>query len=619
MISLFGKLCLLAAMALALLQCFASLGIIFNNAYCKACVRPAAIAQLAFILAAFIFLICGFISNDFTLAYVAQNSHPSLPIIYRMCAAWGGHEGSILLWILLLNVWTNVYACVDKRLNAQCLTLSILGFLSFCFLCFLYFLSNPFTSANYHTPSDLNPLLQDPGFVIHPPFLYLGYVGFVVSFAITLAALINNSLDATWAHLVRLFALLATGFLSIGITLGSWWAYRVLGWGGFWFWDPVENASLLPWLTGIALIHVISVTLKKNIYFAWSALLSLIAFALSLIGTFLVRSGILVSVHAFASDPGRGNFLLLMIAGIIFSCSLIYLWRLKSLSRFVNEKLSTEQLLLFANSLLFFFIMLSIFLGTIYPLLIDFFAHTPISVGAPYFNLIMIPFLFLILIGIISALFIRLYAKNPQESRTKLISSICFTLVLIACIDYANQFSFGFNSLIILFLSGLILCLYSKKTFLLSRMGFAHLGFALFIIGIVLSHGLAKEKQIRMNIGDEINIGPYHFLFLDTRAIKGSNYHGIEAAFEVNKNGHHITNLYPEKRIYNVRDMVMSKVAIDAGIFRDLYIALGEPYSDTEWSLRIYYKPFIRFIWLGALMIALSCLSIFINPRKKYV
>jgi len=607
MISFIGPLSLLAALFFSLIQGIVPLaGWWKQNPYLIACARPAAWGQCFFIFLAYLFLTISFVTNDFTIAYVAANSHPSLPLMYRLTAVWGAHEGSILLWVFILNLWTLVFSLLPNRSQLMPLTIAILGIISTAFICFLFFTSSPFlTASGFSQGKDLNPLLQDPGFVFHPPMLYTGYVGFAVTFAITQAALIRHVFDAEWARLARQFAIAAWCFLTLGITLGSWWAYRVLGWGGFWFWDPVENASLLPWLTGTGLIHLLLLTEKRGAAKKWAVVLATCCFALSLTGTFLVRSGVLVSVHSFASDPARGIFLLGLLALLLTTSLILFLVRQPSTSVFSFPLLSREALL-FLNSAMLFIAALTVLLGTLYPLILDALDLGVISVGAPYFNAVMAPLTLILMLfmglaprsrwgsGSLSALW--------QSSWKKMLGSILLAIATL----WATSEGFHFAAFISLALSFWVLSSLSGSTRKLPGMSFAHAGFAILVIGIMLSSLLSQEKEVRLAPGNAAKVGPYQFFFIDTQGIQGPNYRGIRASFDVVKKDRHITNLYPEKRIYTVRDMVMTNVDIHPGLFRDLYIALGEPLEQNAWSVRIYYKPFIRFIWLGGVLMVLG-------------
>lgn len=620
MIRLFGEISLIFALILSLAQSVLPMwGHYRRNPYLLACARPCAFGQFAFIAMAYILLTIAFVTSDFSIAYVAENSHPSLPFIYRLTAVWGAHEGSILLWIFLLNIWTVVYSFIDED-SALPLVISILGIISFSFLCFLLLTSNPFLPAlEPLNGRDLNPLLQDPGFVIHPPMLYTGYVGFSVAFAITLAALLRGTLNSAWAEVTRRFALAAWCFLTFGIALGSWWAYRVLGWGGFWFWDPVENASLLPWLSGTALIHVLVLAEKRDTAKSWAALLAIISFSLSLLGTFLVRSGVLVSAHTFANDPARGVFLLLLLAILMTAALVIYVIQIPKVSSNAAapfSRFSKEMGLLFNSSLLIV-AMLTILLGTLYPLILDALHLGTISVGAPYFNMVMAPLVFIVMAAMGLFVLCRWQQQSAkqlwQQSWKKIFFSIISALVLlwyfVGYIDITAMLSLSLSFWIILSIFGSLR--------ILPGVSLAHIGFAIFVIGVMLSSALNQERQVRIQPGNAVSIGPYQFFFIDTQGTSGSNYRGIRASFEVLKNDHHVINMYPEKRIYTVREMVMTKVDIHPGIFRDLYIALGEPLDQNHWSVRIYYKPFIRWIWFGGMVMILG--GIFAILRRKDV
>lgn len=610
MLKFFGTVCLCSALGFALVQSILPmLGHFRRSQYLLATARPAALGQFFCVMAAYGLLTIAFVTSDFSIAYVGMNSHPLLPFMYRLTAVWGGHEGSILLWIVLINAWTVIFATLQKKSVLMPLTTAVLGIINLCFLLFLIFTSNPFLPAlQLLTGSDLNPLLQDPGFVIHPPMLYAGYVGFAVTFAITQAALIRGELNTEWAALTRRYALAAWCFLTFGIMLGSWWAYRVLGWGGFWFWDPVENASLLPWLSGTALIHVLLISEKRDAAIGWSALLALITFTLSLLGTFLVRSGVLISAHTFANDPSRGLFLLLLLAVILTASLAIYLarWKIMVAERGAPFQLLSRETGLLINSGLLIIAMLTILLGTIYPLIIDALHMDAISVGAPYFNMVMTPLVFVLMffmgIGPLCQ-----WQQQGGRALLKMMSkqalmSIAAAIALLWGMTGSLEFSATISLALSLWIVLSVISSYRVKP----GMVCAHLGFAILIIGILLSSLLSQEREVRLKPGNAVGIGPYQFFFIGTKGITGSNYRGIQAEFDVMKNDRHVTNMYPEKRIYLVRDMVMTKVDIHPGVFRDLYLALGEPLDDTSWSIRVYYKPFIRWIWAGSIVMIIG-------------
>lgn len=612
MTTLFGNITLVTALIFTIMQSILPMiGHYRRNHYLTAFARPAAIGQFVCVLTAYILLTMAFVQSDFSIAYVAANSHPALPLMYRLTAVWGAHEGSILLWILVINVWTMAFACSPLKDDRYPLTISILGFISLCFLCFLLLTSNPFTAATQLLQgADLNPLLQDPGFVIHPPMLYIGYVGFSTAFAITLAALIDNKLDTQWARITRNYAIAAWCFLTFGITLGSWWAYRVLGWGGFWFWDPVENASLLPWICGTALIHVLLLTEKRGSAKNWACILSLICFMLSVLGTFLVRSGVLVSAHTFASDPARGIFLLVLLAVLSVAALAIYISRIPLLvdrKPFPFSFLSRETSLLL-NSILLFIALITVLLGTLYPLILDALLLGSISVGAPYFNTVMFPIILIMMFAMGAGALCRWQEDTMKnlwrKMRNKLVISFLCAIALL-WMGTGHPFSTA--------LFGLTLCMWiivsvsDRQTYrLIPGMALAHTGFAVLIIGILLSSGLSQEREVRIKPGNAVTLGPYQFFFVTTEGVGGSNYRGIRGTFEVLKGSRHIVNMHPEKRIYLVRDMVMTTVDIHPGIFRDLYIALGEPLDDDYWSVRLYYKPFMRWVWTGGILMILG-------------
>ena len=606
MLGIFGSIFLWSALGFAIMQSVPTfIGYFRGNRYLLAAARPAAIAQCVFVAIAYILLTSAFVTSDFSIAYVGMNSHPLLPFMYRLTAVWGGHEGSILLWILLVNIWTVVFAALERKNILMPLTTAVLGIINIFFLLFFIFTSNPFLPAEQLlTGSDLNPLLQDPGFVIHPPMLYIGYVGFAVSFALTQAALIRGEVNQAWAAVTRRYALAAWCFLTFGIMLGSWWAYRVLGWGGFWFWDPVENASLLPWLAGTALIHVLIITKKNGAVKNWSVLLALISFALSLLGTFLVRSGVLVSAHTFANDPSRGLFLLLLLAIILTASLALYLSRLNVLTNkhAIPFQLLSRETGLLINSGLLIIAMLTILLGTVYPLIIDALHMDAISVGAPYFNMVMAPLVYLLM----AMMGIGPLCQWQQQKSFPLLIKIgkhaLISIIAALALMWGIASTFNPAAIISLALSIFVILGILHAFRLKAGMAFAHLGFAILIIGILLSSLLSQELEVKLKPGNAATLGPYQFFLVDITGVKNSNYRGVRAQFDVMKQSRHITSMYPEKRIYFVRDMVMTNVDIHPSIFRDLYIALGEPLDDDAWSVRLYYKPFIRWIWAGSII-----------------
>jgi cytochrome c-type biogenesis protein CcmF len=606
-------------MAIALLQCLLPLhGFWKKNVYTLALARPLAFLQGFVISNAFLLLISAFITNNFTLRYVAENSHPSLPFFYRLTAVWGAHEGSFLLWIFMLNFWTMAIGLKSKlwKQEMQALTLSLLGLMSFCFLVFLNFTSNPFQVALQAIPRDLNPLLQDPGFFIHPPMLYAGYVGFSATFAITMSWLITSSSASMkaaqfWASAVRPWVLAAWAFLTVGITLGSWWAYHVLGWGGFWFWDPVENASLLPWMAGAALLHLVIVVEKQGRFLDWGIILAILTFSLSVLGTFLVRSGVLISVHSFAHDPSRGLFLLLLLAFITGLALIIYLYnRPHPLSSTEPPQWLSREGILLIQSIFLFVAMATVLLGTLYPLIMEATGLGSLSIGPPYFNKVLLPLLITAML-IMGFAPISLWNHTPWKSAYVKRNGL---LSIILSITLTLFFTRSWDSMVILHLSLIFWVILSVSNLLLQNpsMFFAHLGFALVIMAIVLSTAFSREREVRMQEGEDVTLGPYAFHFTNVRGIQGPNFKSVRGDFVISYHQHMITHLHPEKRIYTVRDMVMTKADIYPAIFHDVYVSLGEPITENSWSVRLYYKPFIRWIWLGGFCMALGAfLSLF--------
>lgn len=594
-----GNLCLTFAMIAALTQaCLPFLGYYRNNPYLLAFARPAAYLQAIAVTAAYLYLSLAFLTNDFSLLYVANNSHPTLPWFYRLAAVWGGHEGSLLLWAVCLNAWTMLYAYKQKNTAQRQLTLATLGGLSTFFILLILFTANPFVTAN--TPvnaADLNPLLQDSGDFIHPPLLTLGYVGFSVTFALTFAALLTNTFNQAYAAKARQLALLAWCMLTLGILLGSWWAYRVLGWGGFWFWDPVENAALLPWLTGLAFIHCVLLMERKGIALELCALLALISFCLSLLGTFLVRSGLLISSHAFASDPTRGLCLLFFLSVVLFATLIVFIFKCPPSPVMRVFRFSRENALL-VNAGLLLIIMLTILLGTLYPLFLDALRLGKLSVGAPYFNSVLWP---LVCLALLSMAIGPLCPNDAALPRTKIYAllitagfSAGATFVFLQLTDTLAMRPFALLSLSLFVLFQL------KKTWRhLPAMTVAHLGFVILLLGIVLSSLFTTTQEAMLKPGEAMHLGPYQLFFVELREIKTPHSHRILGVFDVIKHEHTVAILTPEKRIYPVRQTIITQAAIDPGIFRDLYLVLGDPTDDDRFAVRLTYKPFIRWIGIG--------------------
>lgn len=583
---------------------------------------------LVFIALAYLILTFAFLTDNFSVTYVASNSSISLPWWYKFCAVWGGHEGSILLWVAVLAAWMSAVALLSRNLPDRITVrvLSVLGWISCGFLLFILFTSNPFERLLPNIPTngqDLNPLLQDIGFLLHPPVLYMGYVGFSVPFAMAIAALWSNRWDTDWAAWSRPWTLVAWCFLTIGITLGSWWAYRELGWGGWWFWDPVENASLMPWIVGTALLHSLLVTQKRNTFKAWTTLLAIIAFSLSLLGTFLVRSGVLTSVHAFAVDPSRGLFMLIFLMLVMSIALVLYGWRASHLKSNEGFSLLSRETFLMLNNVMLIAIMLTILLGTLYPLFIQALHLGKLSVGAPYFNqvfsLLMLPVLFIMGLGPLT--YWKSMIFTDLMDRTKL--AFLFSLVMGLLLPWLVFETFFPSTALGLFLSLwiIIATIISCRKKMHWGMFFAHIGIAISLAGIVVSSTYSVERNVIMSVGDSVNLNQYTVVFEKIIPLNGPNYEGITGLFDVTKNQEHIGLIRPEKRYYPVQKSVMTDAGIDATVFRDIYVALGEGFNHKgkqTWGVRLYYKPLIRWIWAGGFLILLGGILAAITQIRKY-
>ena len=611
-----------------------------GNAKLMALGRPLTWAMFLALSLSFGSLFYLFAVNDFSVQYVVNNSNSTLPLQYRLSAVWGSHEGSLLLWIWLLALWAVSVATFTRKMPEEAVArvLSVMGLISIGFMVFIIFSSNPFNRTFPDFPADgreLNPMLQDVGLIFHPPLLYMGYVGFSVAFAFAIASLMTGKLDTAWARWSRPWTMAAWVFLTLGIVLGSWWAYYELGWGGWWFWDPVENASLMPWLAGTALIHSLAVTEKRSTFKAWTVLLAILAFSLCLLGTFLVRSGILVSVHAFASDPTRGLYILAYLVFVIGGSLLLYAFqgtKIKSLDNY--QRYSRETLLLLNNVMLMAFLSV-VFLGTILPLIHKQIGLGSVSIGAPFFNqmflILMVPFAFILGIGPL--------VKWRRDEISAIRTPVMISLVMMIALGFGLPYLIGdritATSVMGMMMSAIIviLSLYEMHTraihrhsfltgiFKLSRshwgMVLAHLGVAMTVFGIAMSHNFSIEKDVRMREGDSVQILDYNFTFKGLKITDGANYQGGTADIEITRNGKPEATLHAEKRFYNVSKMGMTEAAIDWGFTRDLYAALGEQLDDGSWGLRLYYKPFIRWIWLGGLFMALGGLLCMLDKRYR--
>ncbi len=628
MIPELGLFALAIAACLALIQGVVPLwGAARGDARLMAVARPAAQGQFVFVAIAFGCLAYAFVANDFSVAYVAQNSNSLLPVQYRLAGVWGGHEGSILLWVLILALWTSAVTIASGHLPERMVArvIGIMGLISVGFLAFLLSVSNPFERL---LPAaldgrDLNPLLQDPGMVFHPPMLYMGYVGFSVAFAFAIAALLSGQLDAAWARWSRPWTTVAWIFLTLGIALGSYWAYYELGWGGWWFWDPVENASFMPWLVGTALMHSLAVTEKRGAFKSWTVLLAIFAFSLSLLGTFLVRSGVLTSVHAFATDPKRGIFILTFLALVIGTSLLLYAWRVPKVGLGGGFGLVSRETFLLTNNVLLAVAAASVMLGTLYPLFLDALGLGKISVGPPYFESVFVP-LMAPLVALIGA---GPYARWKQASVAELATRLKWVALASLAAALGLPFLMGaFTGMVALGLMLATWVILATVQLLVERvrasraaglagklrsvpraswgMTLAHVGIGVFIVGVTLVKGYEVERDVKMHPGETTEAAGYVFRFLGAQEVRGPNYIASRGTLEVTRGGRRIALLNPEKRAYTVSRMPMTEAAIDTGFTRDLYVSMGEPVGQDAWVVQVRVKPFVDWIWIGCLIMA---------------
>ena len=593
-----------------------------------------------FLSIAFACLVIVFLQDDFSVKVVAGNSNSLLPPIYKFSAVWGNHEGSLLLWVWILGAWSLAVAVASRGLPLVVLArvLSILGLIGVGFIAFSLFTSNPFERLLPGVAAegnDLNPLLQDPGLIIHPPLLYMGYVGLAVPFAFAVAALMGGRLDAAWAKWSRPWTNVAWAFLTLGIMLGSWWAYYELGWGGWWFWDPVENASFMPWLVGTALIHSLAVTEKRGLFRSWTVLLAIAAFSLSLLGTFLVRSGVLTSVHAFAADPERGLFILIFLVLVVGGSLTLFAFRAPTVASPISYKLESRESLLLANNLIFAVSAIVVLVGTLFPLMMDALGQGKYSVGPPYFNAVFVPAMALVApfmaVGPIS--------RWKQDEAKRWISELGFPAVICVIVallvPYLGIGEVNLWATLAVLLAAWVLLGLARDLQQRSRgvtsagamlrrltpsyigMLTAHFGFALVIIGAVFVTQFSEERDLRMEVGDSITLNDHGFTLQALTVVEGPNYVADRGVFSVAYKGTAFTTLMPEKRRYVASGQIMTEAAIDAGVLRDLYIALGEPLGDGAWSVRVQHKPFIRWIWFGALLIGVGGLTTSFDRRYR--
>lgn len=601
--------------------------------------RPAATGQFVFVAISFGCLAYAFLTDDFSVQYVATNSNSLLPTQYKFASIWGGHEGSLLLWTLFLAAWMLLVTVFSRRLPEEMVArvLGVMGFVSVGFLLFMLLTSNPFDRMLPAAVDgrDLNPLLQDPGLVIHPPMLYMGYVGFSVAFAFAIAALIGGKLDSAWIRWTRPWTTAAWIFLTLGIALGSWWAYYELGWGGWWFWDPVENASFMPWLMGTALIHSLAVTEKRGAFRNWTVLLAIFTFSFSLLGTFLVRSGVLVSVHAFASDPERGLFILLFLGVVIISSLILFAIRAPKVGIGGDFAIFSREALMLVGNVLLVGACCMVLLGTIYPIIYDAILSKKMSVGPPYFNAVFIP----MMVPLICVMGLGPISRWKKDDPTRVAQQI--RLPLVAAIVSALIVPFLMGEFKILVVLGMFMAFwilyaigfnyyirwitlpnasFAKKLTLIpisfQGMTLAHIGVAVSFIGVTLVSNYQIEEDVRMATGDTLELSGYTFRFNGSRRVPGPNYMADQGEFTVTKNGKVVTVLYPEKRQYKVQRNMMTEAGIDAGLTRDLYVSLGEPLGGGAWSVRVYIKPFVDWIWAGAAIMAIG--GLFAVSDKRY-
>ncbi len=588
--------------------------------------RSLAMGQLVFLALAYAALTLAFLGNDFSVAYVAQNSNETLPVVYKFTAVWGGHEGSLLLWVLLLACWTVAVAVFSKSLPKEVLArvLAVLGMVGVGFMAFTILTSNPFDRLIPAPPdgSDLNPLLQDPGMIIHPPLLYMGYVGMAVVFAFAIAALIGGRLDAAWARWSRPWTTVAWAFLTLGIGLGSWWAYYELGWGGWWFWDPVENASFLPWLTATALLHSLAVSEKRGGFKVWTLMLAILTFALTILGAFLVRSGVITSVHAFATDPDRGTFILGMLAVTLVGSLSLYAWRAPKVGLGGGFGWFSRESLLLGNNVLLVVACAAVFIGTIYPMALDALNLGKISVGPPYFDAVFMPLMLplLFLVGVAPSLPWK--QGDPMQAVYRLRWPFAIAVVLGA----AWPLTVGaWNPLTALALMLVAWILITTGVDIVRRLGrrqglgarlrglrpsflgmhMAHAGLALVAMAIAMVNTYEDERDVRLEAGETATVGGYDFTLLDVDRIRGPNYDATQAEVRVTRDGKMVDTLYPQLRHYDSQpEMPMQQAALNRGLTRDIYVSMGQHVGGGAWTMRLYYKPYMFWMWIGGLLMA---------------
>lgn len=626
MIPELGHLAMILALCLCLVQATLPLiGAWRGDHQWMSLAQPAAWGQFTFLLFSFLCLTYAFMVDDFSVAYVASNSNTALPWYYKFSAVWGAHEGSLLLWALILAGWTFAVSIFSRHLPEEMLArvLAVMGMISVGFLLFLIITSNPFERLLPNAPidgRDLNPLLQDFGLIVHPPMLYMGYVGFSVAFSFAIAALLGGKLDAAWARWSRPWTIVAWAFLGIGIALGSWWAYYELGWGGWWFWDPVENASFMPWLVGTALIHSLAVTEKRGVFKSWTVLLAIAAFSLSLLGTFLVRSGVLTSVHAFATDPERGVFILAFLLVVVGGSLALFAVRAPVVKSQVGFGLWSRETLLLVNNIVLVVSAAMILLGTLYPLVLDALTGAKLSVGPPYFNALFLPLMALLMAVISVGVLVR-WKDTPLKWLGSMLTPVLVASVVLAAIATFVHGDFHWAVLAVCVLAFWVILAGVRDILDKTRhkgllkglpslgrsywgMQMAHFGFAVCALGVVLTSLGSYERDLRMAPGDSVELAGYRFQFDGAVHHEGPNFISDKGTVRVFDGEREVKVLYPEKRLYTVQQATMTEAGIDAGFTRDLFVALGEPLEQGAWAVRVHIKPFVRWIWLGGLLMA---------------
>jgi len=615
-----GQIALISALLASIcLGLFPMLGARYQNQQLMALGTPGAIIQMILVTFSYVMLTWAFVQHDFSVEYVALHSNSALPMMYRITAVWSAHEGSLLMWALILSMWILAVAMFSKTLptDFRARVLGVMGWIAAGFLMFIIFTSNPFMRLlpAVAEGGDMNPLLQDPGMIIHPPMLYMGYVGFAVAFAFAVAALLGGQVTREWVRWMRPWTQIAWAFLTFGIALGSWWAYYELGWGGWWFWDPVENASFMPWLVGTALIHSQAVTEKTGAFRNWTLLLAISAFSLSLLGTFLVRSGVITSVHAFAADPTRGTWILVGLVIVVGGSLALFAAKAPKMAQGSGFDTVSRESFLMLNNLVFAVMTAMVLLGTLYPLAVEAMGGEKMSVGGPYFGIMFA----MLLIPLVIALPIGMFARFKQDRIGRILIQLRWPMVLA-----------GVGGLLTLWLApeagfkaaagvaGAFWLIAASVAWPLKRLrgagqkaGFtraeasmtlAHLGMGIFLVGISLTDATSTEKHLRMAQGDSFDVAGYNFQFDGTRIVEGPNFIADEGTFIVTRNGELVAELAPQKRRYLRQGQIMTEAAIDPGLTRDIYVSLGEPLDDgAAWAVRLYHKPFVRWIWLGAL------------------